>query len=127
MQTDDLYNDDCVHPTPHGYYYMAKCFLEFQGLDIGEEKEIPEYLKDWCEKVIFPFFNLPLQFINCAFLKLSANSMTGVWAHLGRSSKGLCLNYFHLLYIKYINRDCLCTWLRAVFPVSQYIYKVNFA
>lgn len=51
MQTDDLYNDDCVHPTPHGYYYMAKCFLEFQGLDIGEEKEIPEYLKDWCEKV----------------------------------------------------------------------------
>lgn len=30
---------------------MAKCFLEFQGYDIGQYKAIPEYLKEWREKV----------------------------------------------------------------------------
>lgn len=46
MQTEDIYSDDRVHPTPKGQYYIAKCILEHQGLLIGEEKPISEKLKE---------------------------------------------------------------------------------
>ena len=49
LQEETLYNPDCVHPNEHGHYYMAKCFLNFQGFDLGEEQPIPEELKEWCE------------------------------------------------------------------------------
>ncbi len=42
LQTEAFYNDDHVHPNDRGQYYIAKCFLEFQGLDIGEQKPLPE-------------------------------------------------------------------------------------
>lgn len=42
MQSEDLHEADHVHLTNRGHYYMAKCFLEFQGLDIGEQKSLPE-------------------------------------------------------------------------------------
>ncbi len=41
LQTEAFYNDDHVHPNDRGQYYIAKCFLEFQGLDIGEQKPLP--------------------------------------------------------------------------------------
>ncbi len=47
MQGDVLFTPDRVHPNPHGYYYMAKCFLESQGLEIGAEEAIPAYLDAW--------------------------------------------------------------------------------
>lgn len=42
---------DRVHPTEHGYYLMAKCFLASQGLQIDEEAPIPGYLSHWREAV----------------------------------------------------------------------------
>ncbi len=51
MQMDEIICYDRVHPTPHGYYVMAKYFLSLQGLELGEEKPIPEYLKEWNIKV----------------------------------------------------------------------------
>ncbi len=42
LQTEAFYNDDHVHPNDRGQYYIAKCFLEFQGLDLGEQKPLPE-------------------------------------------------------------------------------------
>lgn len=51
MQTESLYNPDRVHPLPRGQYYMAKCFLEFQGLDLGDEAELPEDIAKWNEIV----------------------------------------------------------------------------
>ncbi len=51
MQTETIYNPDRVHPTPRGQYYMAKCFLEFQGYDLGEEKELPPDIQKWHEVV----------------------------------------------------------------------------
>lgn len=51
MQTETIYNLDRVHPTPRGQYYMAKCFLEFQGFDLGEEKELPTDVAKWHEVV----------------------------------------------------------------------------
>lgn len=51
IQDEVLYMADRVHPNPKGQYYMAKCFLEFQGLEIGEYYDFPEYMKEWREKV----------------------------------------------------------------------------
>ncbi len=42
---------DRVHPSDHGYYLMAKCFLLSQGIEIGEYAPIPEFLNAWREKV----------------------------------------------------------------------------
>lgn len=47
MQTESVFNADHVHPTEKGYYYMAKYFLEFQGLSIGEQKPMPAYFDNW--------------------------------------------------------------------------------
>ncbi len=43
MQGEILYQEDRIHPTLHGYYCMAKCFLAYQGLAIGEEVPEPAY------------------------------------------------------------------------------------
>lgn len=51
IQDELLYNTDRVHPNDKGQYHMAKCFLSFQGFDIGEYAPIPEYLDTWREKV----------------------------------------------------------------------------
>ena len=42
-----IYSPDRVHPTPHGYYLMAKHFLAHQGLTIEDEAPIPEYFAEW--------------------------------------------------------------------------------
>lgn len=48
MQEDDgIFSDDRLHPNEHGGYCMAKIFLNNQGIDIGEEKPMPEYIKEW--------------------------------------------------------------------------------
>lgn len=51
MQTETIVNPDRVHPTDRGQYYMAKCFLAFQGLDLGEEKPLPADVAKWYEVV----------------------------------------------------------------------------
>lgn len=51
MQMNNLYCTDRVHPNDYGYYVMAKHFLSQQGLDIGEFKPMPDYLRDWNVKV----------------------------------------------------------------------------
>ena len=52
-QTDPrpVFTGDRVHPTEHGYYLMAGCFLASQGLQIDEEAPIPDYLWNWREAV----------------------------------------------------------------------------
>lgn len=50
-QSEAIIRADRVHPNELGHYHMARCFLEFQGFDIGEYKDIPEYMKKWREKV----------------------------------------------------------------------------
>lgn len=50
MQTDKLYRDDHVHPTPHGFYRMAEIFLKNQGLQIDEESDVTQKYPTWREK-----------------------------------------------------------------------------
>ncbi len=50
-QTEVLYREDRIHPTPRGHYHIAKCFLAAQGLTLGEEEPIPAYMERWCRNV----------------------------------------------------------------------------
>ena len=50
MQTECLYCDDRVHPNDVGHYYMAKCFLEHQGLTL-ENESLSEKIIEWNECV----------------------------------------------------------------------------
>ena len=51
MQTENLFRPDYVHPTDYGQYHMAKCFLAFQGLELGGEKPLPCDVQKWHEVV----------------------------------------------------------------------------
>ena len=46
LQTENLYNDDRIHPNANGHYHMAKYFLQLQGLDLGEHKPLPDDFKE---------------------------------------------------------------------------------
>lgn len=50
-QEEELFNPDGVHPNDLGQYYMAKCFLAYQGLELGEMEQFPEYMARWRELV----------------------------------------------------------------------------
>ena len=49
--TEPVFSPDRVHPLPHGYYLIAKCVLENQGLVADEEAPIPEYFGAWRDTV----------------------------------------------------------------------------
>lgn len=51
MQSENLFCPDYVHPTNRGQYHMAKCFLDFQGFNIGDEKPLPQDIQNWHEVV----------------------------------------------------------------------------
>jgi lysophospholipase L1-like esterase len=51
IDTRPVFTADRVHPTEHGYYLMAKCFLAAQGMQIDEEAPIPAYMDNWREAV----------------------------------------------------------------------------
>ena len=51
MQTECLYEEDGVHPNDRGHYYMAKCFLEHQGLEL-EKEQFSAKLIEWNECVL---------------------------------------------------------------------------
>ena len=51
MEKNAIYSLDRVHPLPYGYYLMAKCFLAYQGYDLGEIQSLPAYFEEWAAAV----------------------------------------------------------------------------
>ena len=47
IETDPVISEDHVHPTPHGYFILAKTILAEQGVEIGDEIPVPEYFSRW--------------------------------------------------------------------------------
>ena len=47
IQTDPVISADHVHPTPHGYFVLARIILAAQGIDVGAEAPVPEYFSRW--------------------------------------------------------------------------------
>ena len=46
MAKEQIHSPDRIHPTPHGYYVLARELLKEQGIEIREEP-LPEYLSRW--------------------------------------------------------------------------------
>ena len=44
---DSIISSDHIHPTVHGYYVLAEAFLSEQGIDAGDEGELPAYFGKW--------------------------------------------------------------------------------
>ena len=73
VEQQPVFTPDRVHPTEHGYYLMAKCFLASQGVQIDEEAPIPAYMDEWraavrrlriiygAEHMIVKDYNLPVE------------------------------------------------------------------
>ena len=47
MAFDGIFSPDRIHPTPHGYYVLAREFLKEQGVDVGDESGFPECFALW--------------------------------------------------------------------------------
>jgi len=47
MQNENLYTPDRVHLTEYGYSFMARCFLENQGLEYSSSDYCDERFKNW--------------------------------------------------------------------------------
>ena len=52
LQEEAFYNPDRIHPNAHGYWHIARCFLAWQGMDIGPEQPVAESLREWHEIVV---------------------------------------------------------------------------
>lgn len=52
MQGEPVITPDRIHPNDNGQFHMAKCFLAFQGFDLGECKPLPAYMDEWREKIV---------------------------------------------------------------------------
>lgn len=94
MQTETLYNPDRVHPTPRGHYYIAKCFLEFQGLDPDAEKDLPPDIEKWHNTVgkYRDLFAAEYMIIH-GFEKKTEENIETVKKFLSDSAKGNSNNY----------------------------------
>lgn len=47
LAEDTVISSDRIHPTDHGYFVLAREFLMAQGIEIGKEAPVPEYLSEW--------------------------------------------------------------------------------
>ena len=47
MASERVFSQDRIHPDAHGYYILAREFLSEQGVDVGAEEALPEYLARW--------------------------------------------------------------------------------
>ena len=47
LETDRVFSPDHIHPTPHGYFTLARIILEEQGITVGDEYPIPDYFARW--------------------------------------------------------------------------------
>ena len=51
MQSERIYCEDSVHFLDEGQYYVAKCFLENQGIEVKEKLDFSPKMIEWNEKV----------------------------------------------------------------------------
>lgn len=103
MQRETIFNPDRVHPTPRGHYYMAKCFLEFQGLDLGDEKELPPEIEKWHEVVGYVRNTIATEhfILNDDFTTTQQQRWDAIKDYLENEQTGLYVDYFKQLAKQY--------------------------
>jgi lysophospholipase L1-like esterase len=90
-----LYGADRVHPTKDGHFYMAKCFLEFQGLELSE-REISKDLDEWRKAVNSLRDTLATEhfLLNDDFTKSDEERMAAICAYRDDPVEGPHKDYF---------------------------------
>ncbi len=103
MQTETIHNPDRVHPTNRGQYYMAKCFLDFQGFDLGEEKSLPDDVQKWHEVVgkIRHVFATEHNILSDDFTLTDEDRATKIKEYYDNEQTGPYVDYFKQLASKY--------------------------
>ncbi len=103
MQTETIYNPDRVHPTNRGQYYMAKCFLDFQGFDLGEEKSLPDDVQKWHEVIgkIRHVFATEHNILSDDFTLTDEERATKIKEYYDNEQTGPYVDYFKQLASKY--------------------------
>ena len=103
MQTETIYNPDRVHPTDRGQYYMAKCFLKFQGYNLGKEKELPEDIKKWHKVVGLVRNTIATEhfILNDDFTTTQQQRFDAIKDYLENEQTGPYVNYFKELSKQY--------------------------
>lgn len=103
MQTENIFNPDRVHPIPRGHYYMAKCFLEFQGLDLGEEKELPSDIQKWHDIVGLVRNTIATEhfILNDDFTTTQEQRIAAIKDYLENEQTGPYVDYFKQLAKQY--------------------------
>ena len=51
MAKEPVFSPDRIHPTPHGYYVIAREILKEQGIEVGDEDAMPECFAQWHQYV----------------------------------------------------------------------------
>ena len=47
MADEAVFSPDRIHPTPHGYYVIAREILKAQGVEVGDEDDMPACFSQW--------------------------------------------------------------------------------
>ncbi len=102
-QIESVINADRVHPNSMGHYHMAKCFLAFQGVEIGEYAPVPSYLDGWKE-VVLKLRNIrAAEHMVISDYSLSTNErIEKAKAYLESGGSGAHRDYFLLLAKQYL-------------------------
>lgn len=105
MQTENIFCEDHIHPSDRGQYYMAKCFLAFQGYDLGEEKELPEDVKKWHDATYMVRDNTAVIhfLLNDEFSMPSEEKDAKIQAYLDNEQTGPYVEYFKSVAKNYID------------------------
>ena len=103
MQTDVLHDADRVHPSVHGHYHIAKCFLESQGFDIGEEKELATDVQKWHKATVAVRQVIATEhfIMHDDFTATEEQRFATIRAYIDTDKEGPYVEYFKNLAIEY--------------------------
>lgn len=104
LQTEELYRPDRVHQLARGQYQRAKCFLAFQGYELGEEKELPEDITKWHEVVQKVRNTIATEhfILEDDFTTTDEQRMAAIQNWLATEQTGPYANYFRHLCQQYV-------------------------
>lgn len=104
MMTETIVRPDRVHPTDYGQYHMAKCFLAFQGYELGEEKALPADIEAWHQVVKKVRNTIATEFfiLKADFTTTDEQRMAAIQEWLTTEYNGRNAGYFRELCEEYV-------------------------
>jgi len=103
IKSEEIYHPDRVHPNERGHYYIAKCFLDFQGITLCEEKPLREDIKKWHSVVTDIRDTIATEhfILRDDFTTTDEERAEAIKAYLQKQDNGPHAAYFKMLSQKY--------------------------